>query len=154
MRKVLLASGLALIVIFAWCAGKRMFRDDEKRIREVIEEMRLAAEELSADRLIAHFSKDYSDDNGYTKMIIYGLVRRNFQKVDELRVTIEDLDVMVTGDRAWVSLSIVAEASRGGEIYYPFGSDDDPEQPSLTFKKTKAGNWLIIKVDNVRDSGF
>ena len=72
---VLLGSALALIVIFAWCAGKRMFRDDEKRIREVIEEMRLGAEELSADVVIKHFSKDYSDNNGSTKMMIFGLIR-------------------------------------------------------------------------------
>lgn len=155
MRKVVLVIAIASLVLVGWCFHRRIFQDDEKRIKEIIEQMRLAAEDKSADRIIEHFSKDYSDRDGNSKFTIYGIIRQSLSRVDEIRVEISNVDVTVTGDLAWASLDIVVEATRGGDIYYPFGSDREPENPSLTFKKTKTGDWRITKVENVRgSSGF
>ena len=154
MKKVLLILLILVVALTGWCFFRRHFQDDEKRLREIIEQMRQAAEARNADNIIEHFSKDYSDKDGNTKLIVYGLLRNNLNRVDELRIKIEDVSVMVTGDRAWVNLRIVAEASKGGKVYYPFGSDEDPETPALTFKKSATGDWLIIKVENIKDSNF
>jgi hypothetical protein len=154
MRKFLLVLAVTCLVLVGWCFHRRLFQDDEKRIREVIEEMRVAAQEKSADRVIEHFGNEYSDKDGNTKIMIYGLLKNNLNRVDELRVKVDDVSVMVTGDRAFCTLNIVAEAVKDGKVYYPFGSDSDPENPTLTFKKTKTGDWVIIKVENVRESNF
>ena len=154
MKKFLLVLAIAAVVLGGWCFRGRLFQDDEKRIRTVIEEMRVAAEQKSADRVIGHFGNEYSDKDGNTKMMIWGLLKNSFERVDELRARVSDVDVMVAGDRAWVTMNVVAEAVKGGEVYYPFGSDSDPENPTLTFKKTKTGDWVIIKIENVRETNF
>jgi ketosteroid isomerase-like protein len=154
MRKFLLALAVACLVLTAWCFHRRLFQDDEKRVAAVIEEMRQAAEKKSADGLIGHFSNDYSDRDGNTKFMIYGMVKGVLDRVDEIRIKVSDVKVTVAGDRAWASARIVAEATRDGQVYYPFGSDSDPETPSLTFKKTKTGDWAVVKVENVRNSSF
>ena len=154
MKKFVLGLAIAAVVLVGWCFHRRLFQDDEKRVRAVIEEMRVAAEQKSVDRLIQHFGNDYSDKDGNTKMMIWGLLRNSFDRVDELRARVSDVDVMVAGDRAWVTLKVVTEAVQGGEVAYPFGSDADPETPTLTFKKTKTGDWVIIKIENVRENNF
>jgi ketosteroid isomerase-like protein len=154
MRKFLLVVAAAFLVLTAWCFHRRLFQDDEKRITEIIEEMRAAAERKSADGIIEHFANDYSDRDGNTKFMIYGLTKQVLDRADELRVRITDVKVTVAGDRAWASLKIVTEAVSGGKVYYPFGSDSDPETPSLTFKKTKTGDWAVASVENVRNSSF
>ena len=154
MKKFMLGLAIATVVLVGWCFRSRLFQDDEKRIRAVIEEMRVAAEQKSADRIIGHFGNDYSDKDGNTKMMIWGLLRNSFEQVDELRARVSDVDVMVAGDRAWVTLQVVTEAVKSGEVAYPFGTDTDPESPTLTFKKTKTGDWVIIKIENVRENNF
>ena len=154
MRKFLVVCVLAAVILAGWCFHKRLFQDDEKRIREIIHEMELAAEKKSADGLMDYFSRDYKDSSGNTRFVVYGMVKRTLQRVDELRVTVSDVSVTVAGDRAWADMEVVAEAVRDGEVSYPFGSDRDPETPSLTFKKTGTGDWKIIKVENVQGGGF
>lgn len=153
-KKALIAAALVLAVSLAWCFQKRLFQDDEKRIREIVNEMAGAAERQDPDGLIRYFSSDYKDKNGYTKFVIAQLVRSNIGSVDELRVTIKDLDVLVAGDQAYATVTLVTEAKKNKKLYYPFGSDQDPESPRLTFARTGRGDWEIIKVENVNRSGF
>ena len=154
MRKFLLVLAAAGLVLTAWCFHRRLFQDDEKRIAAIIEEMRGAAGRKSADGVIEHFSNEYSDRDGNTKFMIYGMIKGALDRTDEIRIKVSDVKVTVAGDRAWASLRVVAEATRDGRVYYPFGSDAEPETPTLTFKKNKTGDWAIIKVENVSNASF
>jgi len=154
MKKALIAIAVVIVAVGGWCVVQRAFQDDKQKIIDTFEEMRQAAERKSPDGIIKHFSNDYSDKDGNSKLFIYGIIKRSFQNVDEIRVKIEDVDVTVAGDRAWASCRIVLEATKQGSVFYPFGSDQDPETPTVTFAKTSTGNWQVIKVENVRSRGF
>ena len=50
MRKALLVIVIASLALAGWCVTKRMFQDDRERIVQIIEEMRLAAQEKSPEK--------------------------------------------------------------------------------------------------------
>ncbi len=153
-KKIFIGGVLALVVTLAWCYHGRLFGDDEEKIREMVELMRVAAEAKSAAGMMEHFSRNYTDRNDYNKFMIRQMVERSLKSVDEIRVTVKDVDVLVTGERAWATVTVVAEATKKGKVYFPFGSDDRPEKPRLTLERTSTGDWLIIKVENVNNDGF
>ncbi len=153
-KRLLLAVLVAAVAALAWCFHKRLFGDDEARIREVIHEMETAAEAKNVPAIMEHFSRDYKDDSGNNKFIINQLVKRSLAGVDEFQVEIKDVDVMVAGERAWTTVTIVSQATRRGKIISPFGTEQDPEQPRVTFERTATGDWLIIKVEGVDSPGF
>jgi hypothetical protein len=155
MRKKALLAGLLILVLgLGWCFHRRLFQNDEKAIRAVIEQMRTAAEAKNTAELMKHFSPNYKDRDGNNKFIIDQIVRRSLVRVDELRITIKSVDVLVMGDTARVSVTVTGEAVKNGKVTYFFGSEDEPETPHLTFQKTSTGDWLIIKVENVRGGDF
>jgi ketosteroid isomerase-like protein len=153
-RKAFLALALLAITALAWHYHRRLFQDDDKTIRIMIEDMRQAAEAKDASRLLKHFSPDYNDRDGNNKFIISQMVTRSLASVSELRVSVKNVDVLVTGERAWATLTVTAEALKDGKVFFPFGSLEDPETPRLTFKKTSTGDWKIISVENIKNSGF
>lgn len=154
MRKVLLVIAVFSLVIIAMCFHRRIYQDEEARIKEIIEEMRVAGEAKRADGIIKWFSNDYSDKSGNNKFIYYQLIMRTLDAVEEIKVEIKDVDVIVAGDRAWATLTVTTEAIRKGKIIFPFGSDQNPETPRLTFKKTATGDWSITRIDDVKSRGL
>lgn len=152
MRKALFALAVAAVIIVAFIYHKRLFLDDEKRIREIIAEIEKAAEAKDLPGVMKHISGDYSDESGLNKFYLRRLLQGNLKKVDELRVKVEEVNVFVTGEKAYVNLAVTAEATRKGRIFFPLGSQDEPEHPKITFQKTGTGDWEIIKIENV-DTG-
>lgn len=147
--RLLLAIALGAVLLTAWCFHRRIFQDDEKRIREIIEEMRVAAEAKSAQRIIEHFSKDYSDSGGNNKFIIFQMIKHTLDMVEEIRIDVKDVTVLVTGDSAWATVEVTSQAVKNGKIIFPFGSDKEPETPRITFKRTSTGDWVIVRVEDV-----
>ncbi len=150
MRKKIIVGLLIFVAVCtAWCFQKRLFQDDEKRIREVVKELKTAAEARNTGEFMKHFSRNYNDDSGHKKVIVQQMVNRIFQSVSEMQVNILDVDVMVTGDSGWAIVTVSAQAVKNGKIVSPFGSDESPETPRITFEKTSTGDWEIVKVDDV-----
>jgi len=150
MRNRLVTAALVIsLATAAWIFHRRIFQDDQKRIREIIETMRAAAEQKNAEEFMKYFSRDYKDSSGNNKFMIYRMVKINIQAVDEFEAEVSDLDVLVTGDSAWATLKVVTHAVRDGRIISPFGSERDPEMPRITFKRTSTGDWAITRVENV-----
>jgi len=116
--------------------------------------MRVAAEAKNSGALMSHFSSDYKDRDGNNKFILGQIVTRSLAHASELKVTIGDVDVFVTGSRATATVPVTVEAISNGAVYFPFGSADEPERPRLTLQKTATGDWLIVKVENVRENNF
>jgi len=137
------------IIILAVAYHQRLFQDDEKRIRQIVAEIEQAAENKNSDGIMEHVSGEYSDDSGLNKFLLRRLLDNNFGRVDELRVTVEDADVFVTGKKATVNLKVTAQAVRQGRIFFPLGSENEAERPKVTFQKTGTGEWKIVKIENV-----
>lgn len=127
-------------------------QEDEGRLRAIIQEMAAAAEAQDLSAFMNHFSNQYQDRHGNSYFVILQLVKRVFEEVDELKVKVEDLNVVVAGDEAYVTLSVMTEARRQGRILHPFGREDRPEQPRITFQKERL-DWKIIRVEGVQQVG-
>jgi hypothetical protein len=151
-KKIIVALLIFVAVCTAWCFHRRLFQDDEKRIREIIGELEVAAEARNTGEFMKHVSGNYTDDRGHKKMVVHQMVNRVFQSVSEIKVNISDIDVVVTGEKAWAIITVSTEAVKGGKIIAPFGSDERPETPRITFEKTSNGDWEIIKIDDVDGS--
>lgn len=152
MKKAVLALAAVAVIILAAVYHKRLFQDDEKRIREIVVRIEQAAENKNTDGIMEHVSGEYSDDSGLNKLLLRRLLDNNLARVDELRVKVEDADVFITGEKATVNLKVTAEAVRQGRIFFPLGSENEAERPEVTFKKTGTGEWKIVKIENM-DSG-
>ena len=145
---LLLAGVLAAYLIYRSCS-----KEDDAAIRGIIQEMVAAAEARDAQKFMDHFSSHYHDSQGNNAFALFQIVKSIFEQVDELKVRVEDLSVVVAGDQAFATLAVVAAARREGQMVYPFGREDSPEHPRITFQK-ESFSWKIVKVEGVEHGGF
>ncbi|MFO8058702.1 MAG: hypothetical protein R6V10_15555 [bacterium] len=152
MKKATLVLVVSAALVLAFVYHRRIYQDDEKRIREIISKIEKHAEAKNTDGMMEYVSDDYSDDSGLNKFYLRRMLQSRMGELDELKVEIKDLDVFVSGEKATVNLALTAQATRKGKIFFPLGSEDKPEHPKITFRKTGTGDWEIIEIDNV-DTG-
>lgn len=148
MKKPLLAVIIAVVALGGWCVTRNLFADDEAAVKAAIEDMRLAAEAKDIPRFMRHISSDYQDDSGHSAFIIGRMVDMAISPLGSIKVHVEDVNVIVTGKTAMATLSVFIEATRGGRLVSPFGTEQQPERPRVTLKK-EGGDWAVVKVDNV-----
>lgn len=152
MKKAALVLVVAGALVLAFVYHRRLYQDDEKRIREIISLIEKHAEAKNTDRMMEYVSGDYSDDSGLNKFYLRRMLQSRMGKLDELKVSIKDLDVFVSGEKATVNMALTAQATKQGRIFFPLGAEDEPEHPKITFRKTGTGDWEIVEIDNV-DTG-
>jgi ketosteroid isomerase-like protein len=145
---ILLAGVVAAYLVYRSCS-----KEDEAAIREIIQEMAAAAEARDAQKFMEHFSSHYQDSQGHNAFILFQIVQNIFGQLDELKVRVEDVSVVVAGDQAYVTLAVVAGGRRQGQMVYPFGREDSPEHPRITFQKESFG-WKIVRVEGVEHAGY
>ena len=145
---LLLAAVVAAYLIYRSCS-----QEDEAVIRGGIQEMAAAAEARDAQKFMEHFSSHYRDSQGNSAFVLFQIVKNLFGQVEELKVKISDVSVMVAGDQAFATLAVVAAARREGQMVYPFGREDSPEHPRITFQK-EGLSWKIVKVEGVEHGGM
>ncbi len=153
-RKLFWGIAIGVVIVTGYCAHGYLFRDDEARIREIIEEMRMAAEQKRAQAIMEHFSGDYTDSSGNSKFVLYQIIRRTLTMVEEVKINVSNVSVLVTGDQAVATMEITSQATRDGNLIHPIGSDQDPERPRVTFQRTSSGDWEISRVENVDSRGL
>jgi len=151
-RGIRIALLLAALVV-GYLVYRSCTREDDAELRAIIQEMVDAAEARDLSGFMKHFSSQYQDSSGNGYFFILQVVKRVFEEVDELKVKVENLNVVVTGDEAFVTLSVMTEARRQGRIIHPFGREDNPEQPRITLKKERL-DWKIVQVEGVEQPGL
>ena len=151
-RRVVIIAG-AILVVGLYLIFFARSKDDDTAIRELIAQMEADAESRNWQSFIKNFSKKYSDNDGNSYMMILGMVKNTFESVQEIDVVVEDIDVSVYGDEASASCSVYAFARKGQKVLYPFGQEDDPENPRISLQK-EGGDWKIIEVQGVRRGGL
>jgi len=144
---------LAAALLAGYLVYRSCRREDEAAIRGVIQEMIAAAEERNAAEFMRHFSSQYKDNRGNNFLVIFQMVKRTFEQVAEIQVRVEDVSVVVTGEQAFVTLSVATTARGQGQVLYPFGREDSPEHPRITFRKERF-DWKIVQVEGVEQGGL
>lgn len=142
------AAIFALILIFKMCSG-----DDDAEIRALMGEMVAAAEARNTQEFMKHFSLKYKDSGGNSYFVIQQMIKRLFDQLEELKVEINNLDIYVAGDSAYASMEVITRGKMRGQMSHPFGSEQKPQTPRITFNKERM-TWKIVKVEGVDSGGY
>ncbi len=138
-RMVLFLAGALVLIAAAvgWWQSRPRLTDEEK-ILAVIAEVRAAAEERNAGRVLRHIDDDY-DDGTYKKLDLTRMVVGGFRSPEPWRVQVELPQVQVTGDRATAKVRV--------EVWFAgAGSDSDHVRAKVTADFVKRrGSWKVIR---------
>ncbi len=146
-HQLIVAGAVALIVFFfTW----EWYLSPQARVERFLARTADAAEEMDTDRLLASFSRQYSDFRGMDFDRISDLIDRGFARVDRLNVTLQAVRAEVEGDEALVTFDLMVVAIRGEERYLIIGRPMQPESLRVRLNK-ESGNWKIAEVERAEN---
>jgi hypothetical protein len=127
---------------------------DNRKIKEIFNEVREAGSKKDLDGVMEHFSPSYRDDYGMTYPDIKRIIKTNFDRFDSLDGRYSDLEVSLDDSegvdkKAVAGINITVSGTRSGIQTYILGSEDIPEHFIITLIKTRQGDWKIVKIEGV-----
>jgi len=144
---VVLIIGIA--AFFLWPSS-----DDPSEIEKVLNKMITAGEGRSSEGVTEHASFDYRDDYGASYFVVKKIVQTVFEKFDNFETTYNKLSVTMneTEDGNKIAIANLNMNIKGYKSNIPINilrKDDSFENITLTFKKSKLGEWKVIKSDGL-----
>ena len=142
--------GVAIfLLIVAPVAVYHLWPSDEARIRKLVmlEAQALGAEDMEA--VMKGISFNYSDEKGLSYLLIKRLLQREFERLNNIKVSYSDLHIVVRDDdtaTAVMDLRVTSGGMGGGTEAAPryiLGGAETPAVLNLTLKKEGAGSWTI-----------
>lgn len=155
MNKKLIAGFLVAAAITALIF---LWPSDERRIKKLFKEGVAAVESRDIDRIMSKISYNYRDDYGMTYAYLRETLRREFEKLSDIRVEHGDLHLKIfkTGDRetsgefstyhAILEVDVRVVATIGAETGYIVGEPKSPVRLKFTLDKERM-NWRIVKTE-------
>ncbi|NIT13158.1 MAG: hypothetical protein GTN99_02615 [Candidatus Dadabacteria bacterium] len=153
---------VALIIIgaaafFLWPAS-----DDPAEIEKVLKKMIAAGQAGTFEGVTEHVSFDYRDDYGVTYFAVKNIVQNVFEKFDNFETKYDSLAVTMSeaedgSKTAIANLNINIKGKKSNINHDILGKDSRFENITLTFKKSKLGEWKLIKsegLDRAIEEGF
>ena len=130
---------------------------DTSEIETMFNEMLEAGREKDRDSLMDNFSLYYKDEYGLSYPAIRQIISKKFENFDSFDGKYSSLSASFgeteNGDKqALVNLDITVYGIKGGVSYALLGSEDAPENLTLTLEKSTFGGWKIKNVSGL-DSG-
>jgi hypothetical protein len=138
-------AGALLVAGLGWWLFEHVFVTDEQRIQRLIASMAQAVEAGNLLKLEAGIAQDYSDDFGFDKSTILGVVRTFRADYDRVTISISEMQIVVEPDhrRAYAGFT-------GEIVARPKGSTADAEvrgdRYRLSFRKTDQG-WQMTRAE-------
>jgi hypothetical protein len=145
--KKMMALLLLLIIILA---GYLLWPTDESRIRKLIKEGAKAAASGDLDGVMAKISFNYRDDHGMTYLYLKETLKRQFQRLSDISIDYEDLNIAVSQNTALADLDVRVIATAGNETGYIIGDIKTPLPLRFTLEKERT-KWLIVKAEGFGD---
>jgi hypothetical protein len=146
MKWFLRIAGVVVLVLLGWWTWQRVFVTDEQRIQRLIASMEKAVETGNLFRLEAGIAQDYSDDFGFDKSTVLGVVRSFRAQYDGVLILLSDLKVTVEPDHQRAQAVFIAKI-----LAKPKGSLADSELRNdrfrLTFRRTDQG-WQMSHAES------
>ncbi len=138
-----------LLLIVAPVAVYLLWPTDEARIRKLVrhEAQALEAEDIQA--VMKGISFNYSDEKGLSYLLIKRLLQREFEHLNNIRVSYSDLLIEVRDDdtaTAVMDLHVTSGDTGGGTEAAPrylLGDAETPVVLNLSLRKEGAGKWII-----------
>jgi len=145
----------AFIIIFFLPDG-----DDTSEIESVFNQVIKAGEEKNFDGVMDHISLHYRDEYGATYPVVKNIVKRYFENYDRFDGAYSDLEVSFNESdqdvNALANLDVYVTGLRRGKSIVILGSEEGPDNITVTLEKSILGDWKIKSVDgiNIEEIGY
>lgn len=128
--------------------------DDTREIESVFNEVIEAAGRKEPDAISEHFSIQYKDGYGAGYPVVKNIIRSAFEKYDSIEASYSDISVAFSeneyGEKeAAANLDVVVTGLKSGIPYKLIGSEDAPDNITVTLKKSGLGGWKIMGVEGI-----
>jgi len=125
-----------------------LFPSDENRIKKLFKQGALAIEKEDIDAVMSKIAYNYRDDYGFTYLYIKESMKTVFQRLDNIKVEYENLEIVVQGKTAIADMDVRVIATIGNETGYVLGDMPNPVHLKFALEKERA-KWLVTKTDGL-----
>lgn len=132
---------IPLILYFLWPS-------DESRVKKLFNEGSKAVEEENIDSVMSKISYNYRDDYGLTYLYIKNYLKSFFQRMSDIKIEYENLDIKVNDKTATAEMDVRVIATIGNDTGYFLGDLPNPEHLKFTLEKERT-KWLVIKTEGL-----
>ncbi len=132
---------LPVIFYFLWPS-------DESRIKKLFKEGSKAIEKEDLDTVMSKVSFNYRDEYGLTYLYVKELMKSVFQKMNDIKIEYENLDIKVNDKNATADMDVRILATIGNDTGYILGDLAKPVHFKFTLEKQRA-KWLVIKTEGL-----
>jgi hypothetical protein len=132
---------LPVILYFLWPS-------DENRIKKLFREGSKAIEKKDINTSMSKISFNYSDEYGLTYLLIKESMKSVFQRMNDIKVEYENLNIKVDGEKATADMDVRIIATIGNDTGYILGDLPKPAHLRFTLEKERT-KWLVTKTEGL-----
>jgi hypothetical protein len=125
-----------------------LWPSDESRIKKLFKEGSQAIEKKELDAVMSKVSFNYRDEYGLTYLYIKELMKSVFQRMNDIKIEYENLDIKVNDKNATADMDIRILATIGNDTGYILGDLAKPVHLKFTLEKERI-KWLVIKTEGL-----
>ncbi|MFZ5906880.1 MAG: hypothetical protein ACOYVJ_05660 [Nitrospirota bacterium] len=126
---------IPVILYFLWPS-------DESRIKRLFREGADAIEQEDLGRVMEKVSFNYRDDYGLTYLSVREGMEKIFQRMTDIRVEYENLDIVLKDKTATAEMDVRVIAAIGNDTGYIVGDLPNPVRMRFTLEKERT-KWLV-----------
>lgn len=132
---------LPVILYFLWPS-------DESRIKKLFKEGSKAIEKKDIDASMSKISYNYTDEYGLTYLLIKESMKSVFQRMNDIKIEYENLNIKVDDEKATVDMDVRIIATIGNDTGYILGDLPKPAHLRFTLEKERT-KWLVTKTEGL-----
>jgi hypothetical protein len=125
-----------------------LWPSDESRIKKLFKEGSQAIEKKELDAVMSKVSFNYRDEYGLTYLYIKKLMKSVFQRMNDIKIEYENLDIKVNDKNATADMDIRILATIGNDTGYILGDLAKPVHLKFTLEKERI-KWLVVKTEGL-----
>lgn len=138
-----------LLIYFIYTGG-----DETSEIEAVFNDIIESGKNKDLEGVTEHFSLYYRDEYGVSYPVVKNIVSSTFEKFDSLDGSYGNVSVSLgegeNGEKlAYTNVDVTAIGTRGGIPHTLLGTEDTPDNITVTLKKSTFRGWKIIKIEGI-----
>lgn len=144
------------MIVLAIAGAYYLFRpgDDPSQIKALFDEMTEASGSKDIDGTMEGFSFQYKDRYGVSYPVLKKLIGDAYKKFDRIEASYSGLDAVIGEDVngtniASVNVDVVVKGIKSDDTQWLIGSEDSPDNITVTLEKSTLGGWKITEVEGV-----
>ncbi len=138
-----------LLIYFIYTGG-----NERSEIEAVFNDIIESGRNKDLEGVTEHFSLYYKDEYGVSYPVVKNIVSSTFEKFDSLDGSYGNVSVSLGEDEngeklAYANVDVTATGTRGGTAHTLLGTEDTPDNITVTLKKSTFRVWKIIKIEGI-----